>query len=141
MAPGSAARSALRRSALASSLAVRNTFTTACGATTVPMSRPSATIPSPAAQALARMACCRATRCALTSGTEATALTALETSLVRIRPVTSVPSTLTAGLAGSVVTSITGRLALRATVAGSRKSSFWLISHQVSARYIAPVSR
>ena len=47
----------------------------------------------------------------------------------------------TRGLAGSVVTSITGRLAPRATVPGSRKSSFWLISHQVSARYIAPVSR
>src|SRR5215475_2578463 len=37
---GSADRSALRRAALASSLAVRYTFTTACGATTVPMSRP-----------------------------------------------------------------------------------------------------
>src|SRR5260370_1195738 len=45
VAPGSAARSALRREALASSLAVRDTLTTACGAATVPMSPPAATIP------------------------------------------------------------------------------------------------
>src|SRR5262249_49200651 len=141
VAAGSADRSALRRAARASSLAVRNTFTTACGATTVPMSRPSATIPSPAAQARARMPCCCAIRCARTSGTDATALTALDTSRLRISPVTSVPSTVTAGRAGSVVTSITGRRACPATVAGSPTSRPWLISHQVSARYIAPVSR
>ena len=87
------------------------------------------------------MSCCRAIRCALTSGTEATALTALDTSRVRIGPVTSAPSTVTLGLAGSVLTSITGRRAWPATVAGSPGSRSWLSSHQVSARYIAPVSR
>ena len=52
------ASSAARRSALTCSLAVRNTFTAAPGATTVPMSRPSATIPPVAATASAMIACC-----------------------------------------------------------------------------------
>ena len=37
-------------------------------------------------------------------------------------------------------TDVTGLIRTR-EVSGSRKSSFWLRSHQVSARYIAPVSR
>ncbi len=82
------------------SLAVRYTLTGASGATTVPMSRPSATMPAPPAQVRAMMSCCMATRRVRTSGTEATALTALDTCRVRIWAVTSVPSTPMAGLAG-----------------------------------------
>src|SRR5215472_11605355 len=141
VAPGSAARSALRRWARASSLAVRNTLTAASGATTVPMSRPSATIPWPAAHTLAMISCCIATSRARTSETEATALTALDTSRVRIRPDTSAPSTLITVLSGSVPASITGRPAFADTTQRSAVSSPCAISHQVSARYIAPVSR
>ncbi len=84
---------------------------------------------------------CIAIRCSLTWGTEATALTALETSRVRISPDTSMPSTVIAGASGSVPASITGSLACLATVPGSVVSSPRLSSHQVRARYIAPVSR
>ena len=66
---------------------------------------------------------CIAIRCSRTCGTEATALTALETSRVRIGPDTSTPSTATAGASGSVPTSITGSLACLATVSGSVVSS------------------
>src|SRR5215469_5034635 len=80
-------------------------------------------------------------RWARTSGTEATALTALETARLRIAPDTSAPLTAIAGRRGSVPTSITGCRACAATTAGSVTSSCWVISHQVSARYMAPVSR
>ena len=98
----------MRLRARAVSLAVRYTFTGASGATTVPMSRPSATMPSPAASVSAMICCCIATRRRRTSGTAATALTALDTSRVRMGPATSVPSTRIAGASGSVPTSITG---------------------------------
>ena len=123
------------------SLAVRYTLTGAPGATTVPMSRPSATIPAPLAQVRAMMSCCMATRRARTSGTDATALTALDTSRVRIGAVTSVPSTLTAGSPGSVLTSMTGSCARPATAPGSLTGTPRLSIHQVRARYMAPVSR
>src|SRR5262249_53918468 len=137
VAPGSTASSALRRSARADSLAVRNTLTSAWGATTVPMSRPSATMPPPGPALRAMITRCIAIRCSRTCGTDATPLTALETSRVRIGPDTSSPSTAIAGASGSVPISITGSLACLATVSGSVVSSPRLSSHQVRARYIA----
>ena len=116
-------------------------MTAASGATTVPMSRPSATMPPVSAQALAMISRCRAIRCLRTSGTEATALTALDTGRPRIGPVTSAPSTVTEGAPGSVLTSIAGCAARAATAAGSSTSTCRASSHQVSARYMAPVSR
>ena len=121
--------------------AVMNTLTAASGATTVPMSRPSATMPPASAQALAMISCCRAIRCLRTPGTEATALTALDTGRPRIGPVTSAPSTVTEGWSGSVLTSIAGPAARAATAAASVTSMCRDRSHQVSARYMAPVSR
>ena len=131
---GSAARSAVRRSARTASVAVRNTFTGASGATTVPMSRPSATIPVPAASASAMILRWIAIRWRRTSGTAATALTALDTSRVRMGPATSRPSTRICGASGSVPTSMTGRPALAATAPGSEMSCPCASSHQVSAR-------
>ena len=84
---------------------------------------------------------CLAIRCLRTSGTAATALTALDTSRPRIGPDTSMPSTVTNGSPGSVPTSMAGRAALAATVAASVTSACRASSHQVSARYMAPVSR
>ena len=80
------------------------------------------------------ISCCIATRWRRTSGTEATALTAFDTSRVRMGPATSVPSTRIAGASGSVPTSITGRRAHAATAPGSEMSAPWASSHQVSAR-------
>ena len=108
VAVGSAARSAVRRVARAISLAVRKTLTTASGATTVPMSRPSATIPRPSARARAMISRCMAISRARTCGTRATADTAPDTSRVRIAADTSRPSTVTHGSSGSVPTSMTG---------------------------------
>ncbi len=87
------------------------------------------------------MPCCMATRWARTSGTEATALTALDTCRVRIWVVTSVPSTLIAGLPGSVLTSMTGCWAWAATASALPTGTPWCSIHQVRARYMAPVSR
>ena len=129
--------SAARRPARAAPSAVRNTLTCASGATTVPMSRPSATIPP----ALAMISRCIAIRRARTCGTAATALTAPVTSRVLIASDTSVPSTRVHGAAGSVPTSMTGSAASRATTSGSVVSAPRSSSHQVSARYIDPVSR
>ena len=129
--------SAALRLARAAPSAVRNTLTCASGATTVPMSRPSATIPP----ALAMICRCIAIRRARTCGTAATALTAPVTSRVLIASDTSVPSTRVHGAAGSVPTSMTGSAASLATVSGSVVSAPRSSSHQVSARYIDPVSR
>ena len=129
--------SAARRLARAVPSAVRNTLTCASGATTVPMSRPSATIPG----ALAMICRCIAIRCARTCGTAATALTAAVTSRVLIASDTSVPSTRVHGARGSVLTSMTGPVASTATTSGSVVSTPRSSSHQVRARYMAPVSR
>ena len=74
----------------------------ASGATTVPMSRPSATIPAldPAATAISVR--CRATSCSRTAGTADTAETAAVTSGPRIGPATSTSSIITVGVSGSV---------------------------------------
>ena len=87
------------------------------------------------------MSCCMATRRARTAGTEATALTALDTSRVRICPVTSVPPMVIAGRSGSVPTSISGCPAWPATASGLATGTPRRSIHQVSARYMAPVSR
>src|SRR5262249_8253938 len=97
----------------------------------------SATIPP----ALAMISRCSAIRCARTCGTAATALTAPVTSRVLIASVTSVPSTRVHGAAGSVLTSMTGSAARLATTRGAGVSAPRSSSHQVSARYIDPVSR
>ena len=80
-------------------------------------------------------------RCARTAGIEATALTAFDTSRVRMGPATSWPSTRMPGLSGSVPTSMTGTVACAATAPASWTSVPRASSHQVSARYVAPVSR
>ncbi len=87
------------------------------------------------------ISCCMATRRVRTSGTEATALTALDTCRIRISAVTSVPSTLMAGLPGSVLTSMTGCPAWAATASALPTGTPWCSIHQVRARYMAPVSR
>ena len=84
---------------------------------------------------------CIAIRRARTCGTAATALTAAVTSRVLIASDTSVPSTRVHGARGSVLTSMTGSPASLATTSGSVVSAPRSSSHQVSARYMAPVSR
>src|SRR6267142_436276 len=78
------------RSALASGLAVRNTFKAASGNTTEPMSRPSATRPGGR-----RNARWRPSRAARTSGMRATKDAAVETASVRMASLTSLPSKIT----------------------------------------------
>ena len=102
------------------------TFTSASGATTLPMSRPSATIPWPPATAAAMISCCWPIRYSRTGGSPATALTALDTCRVRIGPATSCPATLIRGAAGSVPISITAPRNSRSTAAGSAGSVPWL---------------
>ena len=92
-------------------------------------------------RAAAMMARCRLMRCRRTLGTPATALTWAETSRVRISAETSRPSTRVHGSSGSVLTSMAGSAARLATSVSSVMSARADISHQVSARYIAPVSR
>ena len=82
--------SAARRRARSSGSAVRNTFTAASGATTVPMSRPSAT-QSPT-DISSR---CLATSASRTAGLVATREAASDTSGVRMASVTSRPSATT----------------------------------------------
>jgi hypothetical protein len=79
--------SARRRRLRSSSDAVKKTFTSAFGKTTVPMSRPSMT-------ELARLPSsrCRATRASRTAECALTCEAASETALVRISSVTSWPS-------------------------------------------------
>ena len=83
-------RSLARRFARSSAEAVRNTFTAASGATTEPMSRPSAT-QSP----VFRMARCLAISASRTPGSAATRDAPADTSGVRIAVVTSRPSSRT----------------------------------------------
>jgi hypothetical protein len=68
-------------------------------------------------------------------------LTRVEISRVRIGAETSWPSTRVHGCPGSPLTSIAGVAAPAATAAPSSVSTPWETSHQVSARYMAPVSR
>ena len=116
---------AARRRARSSGEAVRKTLTAASGATTEPMSRPSAT-QSPCSM----MACCLRTSAARTLGSAATRDAPADTSGVRIASVTSSPSSRTrspTSIATAAATSPAGRPLRPAASA--------------TARYIAPVSR
>src|SRR5438067_8935679 len=125
-----------RRTARAGASAVRKTFSVASGATVVPMSRPSTTIPpSPMSS------CCRRTIARRTAGIALTVLTLAVTGAVRTAEVTSVPSTATAGASGSVWRSSTMRTANSATACSFAGSMPCSRTVHVSARYIAPVSR
>ena len=84
---------------------------------------------------------CSAISRARTCGTRATAETALVTSWLRTAAVTSWPSTRTHGPSGSVPTSMLGSPTAWATAAGSSAGMPRASIHQVSARYMEPVSR
>ena len=114
-----------RRRARASGDAVRKTLTSACGQTTVPMSRPSAT-QSPSR----RICCCLRTSAIRTPMSALTCEEASEIAGVRIASVTSRPS--------SSTRSPSSIRAASATAAGSPPRS---LSASATARYIAPVSR
>src|SRR6266536_723868 len=133
----SAPFSPLRRRPRSVSDAVRYTFRSASGATTVPMSRPSTTMHR-AASMISR---CWATSRARTAGTAATADTAAVTSALRIGPSTGVSSTAKCGAAGSVPTCTVMLSATLATASASEGSIPSRRTAQVTARYIAPVSR
>ena len=114
------------RAARSASLASRNTFTAASGATTVPMSRPSAT-QSP----LARSSRWRATSAERTAGSAATSEACAETVGLRIACVTSRPASSTRS--PSEISSPV------ACSAGLRAGSSRVAS--ATQRYIAPLSR
>src|SRR5215211_2446300 len=116
---------AARRRARSSGVAVRNTFTAASGATTEPMSRPSAT-QSPSST----ISCCMRTSAARTSGSAATREAPAETSGVRIASVTSRPSSSTRS-----PTRMSARPAISAACSSRPAEA------SATARYIAPVSR
>ena len=78
---------------------------------------------------------------ARTRGTALTGDTAALTSSPRISTATSSPSTSMVGADGSVPDSIRGSSQRAATASGSWTSTPWRSIHQVTARYIAPVSR
>ena len=122
---GSLPSSAARRRARSAGSAVRKTLTSASGATTVPMSRPSAT-QSPSA----RIRRCCSTSASRTAGSEDTREAASDTHGSRMRSVTSSPS--------SVTRSPSSSRAVRATAAASPPPS---PVRNATARYIAPVSR
>ena len=84
---------------------------------------------------------CAAMRWSRTAWTLATTLTWAETASERISRETSLPLTRVHGSSGSVHTSIVASVVRAATSCSSAVSTPTDISHQVSARYIAPVSR
>ena len=110
----------------------------ASGATTLPMSRPSTTMPGFSA-IIARWC---STNAARTGGFADTALTARVTSGPRISASTSSPSSRTTGADGSV-TDRTVFAAAMATCSASALSGSnpARSTARVTARYIAPVSR
>ena len=125
-----------RRCARASDDAVRKILSGAAGATTVPMSRPSATTRP---GSISR--CWAATRTSRTPGVADTGLTATVTARDRISRSTGRPSTETRGWSGSVDTSTLVRRARPVTATASSGSTPSRRTAQVTARYIAPVSR
>ncbi len=125
-----------RRSARSSGDAVRYTFNSASGATTVPISRPSTTMPpSPMRSRWA------ATSRRRTSGTADTALTAAVTCALRITLSIWIPSTATHSSSGSVPISRSAAAAHAATASASSSAMPSSSTAHVTARYIAPVSR
>src|SRR3954464_1494869 len=101
------------------------------------MSRPSTTIRGWPAM----IARCRATRCLRTAGTAATAQTAAVTSGPRIGPSTGTPLAAKCGASGDVpIDSSVSRATLAIASASPRKTPACNTA-QVTARYIAPVSR
>src|SRR5699024_11119991 len=133
--------SAARRRMRSSSEAVSSTRTCASGATTVVMSRPSATQNPRSAAAAKNSSRCRRCRIARTSVLVATALTCWEIRWVRISAVMSVPAMTTVAPEGSVPWTRSISSAARATASRSVRSMPWSRHHQVTERYIAPVSR
>src|SRR5215207_11548836 len=125
-----------RRQARASGDAVRKIFSPASGATTVPMSRPSTTTAPPPISS--RWA---ATSSSRTPGAADTGLTAVVTAWERISASTGRPSTSTRWSSGSVVISSRVRAASAVTASLSSGSMPSRSTAQVTARYIAPVSR
>jgi hypothetical protein len=125
--------SAPRRSARTRAEAVRYSFSSASWNTTDPMSRPSST-PPPRSRAQLRW---RSTSSERTRLLAATALTAVVTSRLRMSAVASTPSTNTPRSPTSRSTA-SANSATRSTSAGSMPRR---IAANVTARYIAPVSR
>ena len=119
--------------------------TCASGATTVVMSRPSATMPRPSLEPPFASTSInprwRSRSTALTGRFVATADTAVAISVLRMAAVTSVCPTRTAGLAGSITISSGMVATASATASASASGTPWSRHHHVAARYIAPVSR
>ena len=84
---------------------------------------------------------CSDTRWRRTAGTAATADTAPVTSGPRIGPSTSIPLARKCGAAGSVPMDSSVSSAIFVTASGSAISAPACNTAQVTARYIAPVSR
>ena len=84
---------------------------------------------------------CLATRVARTPGTAETALTAAVTGTERICRSIRSPSALTRWSSGSVVISSRTLLATSTIASGSFRSTSASSTAQVTARYMAPVSR
>ena len=127
--------SAVRRLARTSTLAVRNTFASAFGSTTVPMSRPSITTGSRAAisRSITR------TRCR-TASSRANALAALPISSRRISALTSRPSTKTCCTPSAMQRSSRRFGAALLTAALSSGEIPCSSSESAAARNSAPVS-
>ncbi len=133
---GSSPRSSVRRRARSSTDASRNSFRSASGSTTVPMSRPAMMIP-PAA-AIARW---RSRSAARSSGTAATSETARSTRGPRTSSVWSMPSTSTrdrrpASSAASWTSGTSDRRRAGCVFVTPRARA-----SQVTARYSRPVSQ
>src|SRR5665648_274038 len=137
--------SSARRASRASSLAVSRIRTSASGAITVVMSRPSATTPRPplhppvTSAAISRR--CRPPRSARASRLVAIRLTTAEMAGSRIATARSVPPTWTVGAVGSRPISRSIAATANAAAWTSARSTPCSRHHQVAARYIAPVSR
>ena len=128
-----------RRCSRTSGEAVSNILTSAPGATTVVISRPSATIPRPEAWAAWMICRWRAIICSRTPGTALTWLTALFTSSPCRNRVTSRPSIKIRGAWATASTCIGIVVASAVSAAGSFRSACFCRAYQVRARYMAPV--
>lgn len=127
-----------RRAIRAASEAVSRIRTSASGATTVVMSRPSATIRNPLSR---MMSCCMRTSTSRAGTIVETRETLSVTRSPRIAERTSSPLTRMRSSSGSVPIS-SGTVSVAATTASwSSKLTPESRHHHVTARYIAPVSR
>ena len=152
--PSAAPACPVRRAWRTSSRAVSSTRTSASGATTVVMSRPSATMPRPSENEseassraiVARWAAISRWRTGMMFDTFETWV---DTSVERIASLMSSPSHSTRGSSGSTVMSKWSPVKNSPTVSVTSRSSTSCASrstprfrhHQAQARYIAPVSR